>query len=676
MSTKENKSNIKREFEISLEQYQSKMNNNNNNIKLKDDQREDSKDKLFKRENANLLILKRDNEDKELNDDYKNKYSNEIFIIENQNKKTYNKNTNQKPIYTKIKTESSRNQKNKISNYIYKSGKVFQRKNNTTNNLNNCIMNTAKYSIKNPIKEKSKKKFKKNNINETDINNNHSHYNNNYNNLNEFSNSEELENINYINQENYLKRNDNELDDVNDKSELNIIVKRSKNTENNIINLQKPPKKNTTRNISLNNLHETKFKYIPNTSKGEGRITYICDYSQENNKDSYYIESPNEYNRHMSLYPINPTLKKKKTKKNKYIKGSDLKKEIEDSKKKFEKIREIEREIKNYFNLNGLDIINRELYDQSATMIQATFRAYLLRIKLYAKLNLYIDLKSGIDILKKIFLPRKINFWEIFINSIFEYINTININNNIDNEEENEINLNSEKYQYLNDEFNEEENSRIKYVKKITASYKYKKPKNKIINDNLLMAQSCISLNFEKLKDNNYNEQEDLLNKILKENEELKRQNEELRKNNIIKDTQESVELKLNDNDNLNTISSKNNDKKIIQLKYILKLLDLKLKRNLYKYFLKLYNKSLILKYTSEIKSESKDRRNKIIKRLIQNKEKNLRNLKYKIFFTFYYKGFFNINKNDDQNNVKINENDQSEEKIKDETNNAENNND
>ena len=91
---------------------------------------------------------------------------------------------------------------------------------------------------------------------------------------------------------------------------------------------------------------------------------------------------------------------------------------------------------------------------------------------------------------------------------------------------------------------------------------------------------------------------------------------------------------------------------------------------------MKLYNKSLILKYTSEIKSESKDRRNKIIKRLIQNKEKNLRNLKYKIFFTFYYKGFFNINKNDDQNNVKINENDQSEEKIKDETNNAENNND
>ena len=118
---------------------------------------------------------------------------------------------------------------------------------------------------------------------------------------------------------------------------------------------------------------------------------------------------------------------------------------------------------------------------KSATMIQAAFRAYLLRVKLYAKLNLYIDLKNGIDILKNIFLPRKNNFWETFINSIFEYINTINLNNNIDNGDENEVNLNSEKYQYLNDEFNEEENSKIKYVKKIPASYKYKKPQNKII---------------------------------------------------------------------------------------------------------------------------------------------------------------------------------------------------
>ena len=672
MKLKENKSNLKKEFEISLEQNQKYMNNNNINLK-EEEQREKSEDEIFmgENENENEIILKKDDEDKELKNNNNEIYNNEIFIIENKNKKVYNKFTNKKPIYTKIKSESSRNQKNTLSNLIYKSGKVFPRKNNTTNNLNNYIMNTAKYSIKNPIKEKSKKKFKKN----IEINNNHSFYNNNYNNYYNsegISNLEELQNINYINQKNYFDRTENELYNNNNKSDLNIIVKKSKNPKNNIINLQKQPKQNNTKNISLNNFHEAKFKYAPNNEKAAGRITYICDYSQEDNKDSYYIESPNEYNRHISLYQINPKLKKKKNKANKYIKGDELKKEIEVSKKKFEKIREIEREIKNYFNLNGLDIINRELYDQSATLIQAAFRAYLLRINLYAKLNLYMDLKSGIDIIKNIFLPRKINYWEIFINSIFEYINTINTNMNIDNiynEDENEVNLNSEKYQYLNDEFNEEENSRIKYVKKIPTSYKYKKSKNQIKNENLLMVQSCISFNFEKLKDTKYNKQEELLNKIIKENEELKKQNEELRKNNnIIKNTQESVELKLNDD--LNEIVSKNKDIKLMKLKYILKLIDLKYKRILYKHFMELYNKSILLKYDSKIKIDSNNRRNKIIKRLIQNKEKNLRNLKYKMFFIFYYKGFINIKKNDEQNATQFDEKDKSEHKIKDDSNN------
>ena len=101
-------------------------------------------------------------------------------------------------------------------------------------------------------------------------------------------------------------------------------------------------------------------------------------------------------------------IRKNKANKIKKHKSSDkLKKEVEDSKKKFEKIREIEREIKNYFNLNGLDILNRELYDQSATMIQATFRAYFSRKKLYEELNLYINIKNVIDILKDIFKPCK-----------------------------------------------------------------------------------------------------------------------------------------------------------------------------------------------------------------------------------------------------------------------------
>ena len=638
MSTKESQNNLKKENHITSEQIpkKEKINQEENIEEIQIEEPIESKNQKEKE-----IRLKNEYKNNELNNNNNsnNNYYEEIYIIENKTKKFQNK-RKQQPIYSKIKTESSRNPKIKISNYIYKSGKIFPGKNNVTSNLNNYIKNADKYSIKNPIKEKSKNKLKKNKVNETDINNNYNI------NVNEISNSDDYGINNNINNTNYIYRKDNEIENNDDIGEINVIIAKPKKSKNNKINLQKQPKKKEIISFdSFNKLQDAKFKYLPNTTKGEGRITYICDYSQENNKDSYYIESPKDYNRHISIYPIQPKLKKRKIKEKKYNKGDKLKKEIEDSKKKFEKIREIEREIKNYFNLNGIDILNRELYDQSATMIQATFRSYLLRLKLYENLNLYIDIKKAIDILKNIFLPRKIIYWEYFINSILEYITILNsntnINNNIDNEDENEVNLNSEKYQYLNDEFNEVDNSKIKYVKKIPTSYK-QKPKNKILNNNCLIEQSCISFYFSNINNNNnyIDNKEELLKQIMKENEELKKLNQELRNNNIIKDTQESVELKLNEE--LKEISNNNQDFKLIKLNYILKLLDLKYKEILSKYFYKLINNAKLLKYISNSNSNREQEKNKIIKRLILNKDKNLRNIKDKIFHTFYFKGLIN----------------------------------
>ena len=567
MNSNENKISLKKEIQISTEQIP-KEENINIIYPKKEKQKQEIEEEIYIRENE--IIINKENEYKELNNINNVDYSNEIYIIENKNKKSQNKRKPQ-PIYTKIRTESCRNPKKKISSYIYKTGKPILQNNKVKSNLNKYIMNTAKYSIKNPTKEKSKNKYKKNKINETDINNINENYNNNYNIItNEISNLDDYGyNNNNINKTNYIYRRENDLndfDDNNDINKINIITKTKKPKNQNKINSQKQPHKNKIMSFnSFNKLQDTKFKYVPNTTKGDGRITYICDYSQENNKDAYFIESPTEYNRHISIYPIKPKLKQRKKKNNKHIKGDKLKKEIEDSKKKFEKIREIEREIKNYFNLNGLDIVNRELYDQSATMIQATFRAYLLRTKLYERLNMYINIKNANDILKEIFLPRKKNHWENFINALFEYISIFNTNNNIniENEEENEVNLNSEKYQYLNEEFNEMENNKIKYIKKKPISYKYKqKPKNKI------MIQPCISFYFDN--SNNTNNKDTQLNSNKKEKEELGN-------DNIIKDTQESVELKLNDE--LKNITSNNKENnKIMQLKYVLKLINLKFK--------------------------------------------------------------------------------------------------
>ena len=660
MSTKENQINLKKEIQITSEQISNEEIIKKEEI-IKEIQFEEPLENKIQKEKENEKISKNENKNVEVNNNNGNYYE-EIYIVENKNKKFHNK-RKQQPIYNKLRTESSRNQKINISNYIYKSGKIFPGNKNVTSNLNNYVMNAEKYSIKNPIKEKSKNKLKRNKINETDINNNYNINTNENSNLDDYGN-------NNINNTNYIYRRDNEIDNIydneNENDEINVIIAKPKSTKNNKLDLQKQPKKKEIISFdSFNKLQDKKFKYVPNTTKAEGRITYICDYSQENNKDSYYIESPNKYDRHISIYPVQPKLKKRKIKDKKYNKGDKLKKEIEDSKKKFEKIREIEREIKNYFNLNGLDILNRELYDQSATMIQATFRAYLLRIKLYEKLNLYIDIKNATDILKNIFVPRKIIYWENFVNSILEYISSlntninINLNNNIENEDENEVNLNSEKYQYLNDEFNEVDNSKIRYVKKIPTSFK-QKPKNKLINNNRLIEQSCISFYF-----NNINNKDEFLKQIMKENEELKKQNEELRNNNIIKDTQESMELKLNEE--LKEISNNNQDIKIIKFNYVLKLLDLKYKELLYKYFYKLVNNAILSKYASNLNSNKEQEKNKIIKRLILHKDKNLRNIKDKIFHAFYFRGIinkFNEKKNDDTNNIQTNEKDTEKEKV------------
>ena len=654
MSLNSNKYYLKKEIQISTEQITNEENTNKISSNKVTKQEIEEEINQQENDNDNEIILNQENKEELNNNNYDN--LNEIYIINNKIKAPNNK-RKQQPIYTKIRTESCRNQKANISTYIYKSRKVLPKNNDVKSNLNKFIINTAKYSIKNPIKEKSKNKLKKNKINETDINNDYSNYNYKIN-LNEISNVNDYNFNNYINKTNYIYSRENEITDINntnDDNAINIVTKSKKPKNKKIINLQNKNKPYISFN-AFNKIQDTKNKFVPKTTKGEGRITYICDYSQENNKDSYYVESPKKYPRHISIYPIEPKLKKRKNKGKKYKSSDKLKKEIEVSKKKFEKIREIEREIKNYFNLNGINILNRELYDQSATMIQATFRAYFSRKKLYDELNLYINIKNAIDILKEIFQQKKKIYWENFINAVFEYITELNSNINInDNNTENEVNLNNEKYQDLNDEFNSVENNQIKYIKKKPTSYKYKKKSlKKNINNPFLIPQSCISFNF----DNN--------------DEIISNQKSSITNNNIIKDTQESLELKLNEE--LKDMTSNNNDIKLDKLKYALKVINLKYKEKLYKYFMKIYNYSRLLKFISELNDKKKGEKNKILKKLVNNKEKHLNNIKKKNFHIFYFKGLINKYKSDNQNKAEEKEKEENDENNKEEQIDKDNN--
>ena len=582
-----------------------------------------------------LLIIN----DEDLKKNYRY-YQKEINISDN-NKKITPTPIFKKKVYSKIRSDSykPRAKRAQISNYIYPG------KNKIKNNLTKEYIrynSNSKYLIKNPIKEKSKNKVNNNIQND----NNNVHRNNrNLRLINSIINNTDInenekniinydkENYTYIYNTNYNSRPGNNLDINNIDFIDNININKGGN-----INLQ--PKKKQY--IAFNRRFNNQFKNAKNSPR-ENRISYIYDYSQENNKDSYYVESPNVAN-HLTVYPLKSRLKKNKTDylifnnpKKKHIK---LKKQIEDSRLQFEKIREIEKKIKNYFNINGLDIENRELYDQSATMIQSAFRAYYSRMKLYKELNTFVNIGVLIDNLKKIYLSRKVDYWENFLKGILNYLSYINNLNN--GNSRNLININEDKITF----------SDKKDSKKIPNSYRRKVTgqKFKNINSNsntnsnkLLLPQLCISFdlpnnNSEYINKDidigdgniNINEKnkylEEQLQKLMLENEQLKKTNENLKnhyenkslnqidneiniKDNIVKNTQESVELQFDDeinlplifnnkenNNNINDNNNNNIELKKTKLKYLLKSKILKMKEYLHKYFLTYYYNTIFIK--------------------------------------------------------------------------------
>ena len=672
-------------------------NENQQNLQSKFD--ENSVKVVLNNQKYDLLIL--NNEEKGGNN---NRYYQKDIIKGNKAKTIqYSK----KQIYKKVRSDSYKHpfkkEKAQISNYIYKPIST----NFLTNDYTRYNSN-SKYSIKNPIKEKSKNKLKKNNsqyqniiyknknnknirlinsiINNTDINedgNNNCIYNDN--------NEEEkkiVSNTNY----NIRQMNDFNLNINNtefSESAYQMDTNTNKNKGGNIdLN---PIKKHY---ISFNeNINSKKYHKSPR----DERISYIYDYSQENNKDSYCIESPNSI-RHLSIFPLKSRLKRidranyitfdNKSSKRYHDK---LKKEIEKSRLKFEKIREIEKKIKKYFNINGLNIENRELYDQSATMIQSAFRAYFSRMKLYKELNLFVNVGAIYETLKKIIIPRKMDYWQDFLKGILNFLsflNNMNFNNNV------------------------QENNSYKESKNISNSYRKKK------SNKLLIPQLCVSFGLMKSKiyvnkdninidkDNEKKYLEEKLNKIMLENEELKKINENMKiqyeninkENNninnmncIIKNTQESVELNLNDEINLPLIDNNKENKKLFsketKLKYIIKNKISKEKNILYKYFLKFHYNSIILKNSiiysktkikNSISSNNSNSEYSFREKKNDNfKIKKLKNI-FKIldlkiksdfhnkFIIFYFKGLLNQIKND---------NNKQERNIKNEDNNIKNKN-
>lgn len=646
-------------------------------------------------------------------------YQKEIYI----NNKRKNPLNVKRQIYTKVRSDSQKYpfKKVQISHYIYKNGKPESNNNLTTDYVR--YNSNTKYTIKNPVKEKSKNKLNKyysqnilntnsknlrlinNIVNNTDIIDRENNY--------IYNNDEEMQ---IINNTNYNFRTKNEINlNINNTEYDNDIYKIDTNqnrSKGGYINLN-PIKK---QHIAFNRRTNAITRNYQETPR-ESHISYIYDYSQENNKDSYYIESPNNAVKYLSVYPLKPRLKKRENKtdmitfnkKSPKRSHEKLKKQIEESRLKFEKIREIEKKVKKYFSTNGLSLENRELYDQSATMIQSAFRAYYSRMKLFKELNTFVNIGFMIDILKKIFFPRKSDYWENFLKGILTYLSYIN---NIDINKTYSSNI-----QYIHND--KSEFTDIKPIKKIPKSHRNKKSGKQFKNNILLMPQLCVSFDLIKNDDsmnkdinkNNINvnrdrkDLEEKIKKLMIENEQLKKSNQNLRAqfenyisnqkqndynndNNIVKDTQKSVELQLSNDFNI-PLAYSNKELKKSKLKYLLKNKMFKVKEFLHKYFLRFYYNAMHLKNMEKkpmiyTKNKTKNSFNnninnsnseysfrekkddkvyqeiiKKLKSLCINLDKKRSNILKNKFIIFYFKGLVH----QIQNNKKNNNNDENEKK-------------
>ena len=217
-----------------------------------------------------------------------------------------------------------------------------------------------------------------------------------------------------------------------------------------------------------------------------------------------------------------------------------IKKEIEYRKNEFEKMRSIEKKIKKYFIENGVSFKNRELYHQSAIIIQSNLRAFIVR----KKMKFCLKYDGIIDMLKKIFYKKKSIYFKTFLENIDIY------NNNLDNNEKNQINRNlvnnnfsKLKVEILNN-FSIINNSKINPNKQFEEENKLLKTK---LNE--------LEIQIQKLKKENEkykNPPKQNINKIIPEN---KIDNLKMKENieNVTKELEE-MNLSKKKNDNLNLV--------------------------------------------------------------------------------------------------------------------------
>ena len=413
----------------------------------------------------------------------------------------------------------------------------------------------------------------------------------------------------YISQNNNNDRRNKNNNSGMNKANQNVIsrpIHHQINDDNNEIK-----RKNHTTNGTLRN-------YGNNTTTTNN--TY--------NNNIYYI------NQNPINVKNNKNQKKSNTKQNSVYKNVDL----TINKRRGNKDRD-------YFNINNIEKSERIKYINSAILIQSIFRAFKVKLKVYNIVNLYVDIKRGVDILqqlisykyKKLFFKR----CPLYITKKYDALLNLNL---LTKYLRNNYRNNSTDKKYMS--FHKELGDSFNIINKRENSEKKLKSKlNDVIKENTELKNQLVDIkNIEEKMKNliDENKKNQNINAIImKDNQQLAKKLKDFqdyRNTNLIVQNQSSLDLTQKELIEIDELI-KNNEIYRNKLKaiYLSKILDKKISRN--KYIMK----NIFDKFKNIVdKIKNKENENNLkkyiyLKNLMFIINNNIKLMKLNIFKTIYY---------------------------------------
>ena len=446
----------------------------------------------------------------------------------------------------------------------------------------------------------------------------------------------------------------------------NYYLTQSNDNNNNSINSRRVRKNNNQNIISKVISHQINFTK-------EGKRKNRPAGGSVHNVEKNTTTTNNTYNN--NIYYINPIQMKKNSKAKKEENKPRRVKNNNNNNNKNSVHRNVDIIIKrrsnkerDFFKMNNIiDKDEKERYINSAILIQSYFRAFLVKIKLYYNVQLYVCIKGAIMILEKIVTTKKKLFFHLFkdfifhkfyddimgskvaMNALKEYL----ISNR--NKSKEKPNINSF-HKELGDSFNiiidnsKKENSEKKLKSKLNDMIKENKELKIQLVDNKNYEEKMKNLIDENKKNKNINDI------IMKDNQQLAKKLKDMqdyRNTNLFIDNKVSIDLTHEEKLQIEELI-KNNEIYLNKLKEIFLLNMIRKITNYNKNLLqkKFYKYQKVVEKLKNEENEQNFKKEIFITILFDKIRSKLKLIKQKCFWKIYYNGI--ISNNEDIFNDKL----------------------